>query len=532
MNRLLLLVLLAVAPYAAFADTLVKPLPAADTSRLPPAAQAEVRTALAEFDKQKGGLVGESLAVAYAQVGAVLARNGLYEPMRVAFDNAIALAPDDGRFLYLRGAFAEQAGRLDEAKTFLVQALAKDPDYLPIRYRLAETQLALNDLAGARRTTAEVVAKRPDLAPARVLLGQVALREKKYAEAATQFRAALASDPKATVVYAGLADALAGGGDAKGAAEARAKAGNVLPAYADPLYDGVFSSPRSPLEQALALAQKGQHASARALLDGMLKAKPNDAALLAAYARVEADSGNEQAAAQRAAAALRVSPNDAQANLAQAIVLESANEERAAQPYYQRAVAADGKLAEARLLYGNVLLRQKQYAQAAEQYRQLAALAPGDGSAQARLAIAQAAAGHCADALRGVNGSLRSRPRDGGLLQTFVRLAATCQSASSEERRMAVDYAQALYKQRPDVAHSEALAMALASTGKAKDAVDYEAQAMFEAVRANDQAAVAWMKPLLERFKAGQPATTPWPNGHPFVVPPRLAPSTLAPTAQ
>ena len=148
--------------------------PAADTSRLPPAAQAEVRTALAEFDKQKGGLVGESLAVAYAQVGAVLARNGLYEPMRVAFDNAIALAPDDGRFLYLRGAFAEQAGRLDEAKTFLVQALAKDPDYLPIRYRLAETQLALNDLAGARRTTAEVVAKRPDLAPARVLLGQVA----------------------------------------------------------------------------------------------------------------------------------------------------------------------------------------------------------------------------------------------------------------------------------------------------------------------------------------------------------------------
>ena len=150
-----------------------------------------------------------------------------------------------------------------------------------------------------------------------------------------------------------------------------------------------------------------------------------------------------------------------------------------------------GKLAEARLLYGNVLLRQKQYAQAAEQYRQLAALAPGDGSAQARLAIAQAAAGHCADALRGVNGSLRSRPRDGGLLQTFVRLAATCQSASSEERRMAVDYAQALYKQRPDVAHSEALAMALASTGKAKDAVDYEAQAMFEAVRANDQAALA-----------------------------------------
>ena len=528
MNRLLLLLLLASAAFAASAEGLVKPLPAADTSRLSPAAQAEVRTALAELEKQKPALLGDSLAVAYAQIGAVMARHGLYEPMRGAFDNAIAISPDDGRFLYLRGVFAEQAGRLEDARTFLAQALTKDADYLPIRYHLAETQLALNDLAGARRTAAEVVAKRPELAPARVLLGQVALREKKYAEAATQFRAALAADPNATVVYAGLADALAGSGDAKGAAAARAKAGNVLPAYADPLVQGVFNTPGSPLEQALELAGKGQHAGARTLLDAQLKATPDNATLLAAYARVEADASNEQAAAQRAAAALRVAPNDAQANLAQAIVLESAGEERAAQPYYQRAVTADGKLAEARLLYGNVLLRQKQYAPAAEQYKQLVALKPGDGSAHARYAIAQAAAGRCGDALREVNVSLRQRPRDGGLLQTFVRLAASCNTATSEERNMAVDYAQALYKQRPDQGHSEALAMALAATGKAKDAVDYEAQAMFEAMRGNDQAAVAWMKPLLEQFKAGQKATMPWPAGHPFAAPAVLAPSVAA----
>jgi tetratricopeptide (TPR) repeat protein len=302
----------------------------------------------------------------------------------------------------------------------------------------------------------------------------------------------------------------------------------VLPAYADPLVQNVFAAPLAPLAQAQALAAQGQHANARTLLDAQLKAKPNDASLLAAYARVEADAGNEQAAAQRAAAALRAAPNDAQANLAQAIVLESAGEERAAQPYYQRAIASDGKLAEARLLLGNLLLRQRQFAAAAEQYRQLVLLKPDDGSAHARHAVAQAAAGRCGDALRGVNDALRTRPRDGGLLQTFVRLAATCNTASVEEKQMAVDYAQALYKQRPDQSHSEALAMALAATGKAKDAVDYEAQAMFEAMRANDQAAVAWMKPLLERFKAGQTALTPWPAGHPFVAPARLAP-TLAP---
>mgnify|MGYP003398516176 FL=1 len=95
---------------------------------------------------------------------------------------------------------------------------------------------------------------------------------------------------------------------------------------------------------------------------------------------------------------------------------------------------------------------------------------------------------------------------------------------------MAVDYGKALYSQRPDVAHSEALAMAMAATGQAQDAVDFEAQAIFEAVRAKDDAAVARMQPVLQRFKSGQPATQPWPAGHPFVAPPKLAPSA-APAA-
>jgi hypothetical protein len=115
-------------------------------------------------------------------------------------------------------------------------------------------------------------------------------------------------------------------------------------------------------------------------------------------------------------------------------------------------------------------------------------------------------------------------------MQLFVRLAATCSQASAEERQMAVDYGQALYKQRPDRAHSEALAMALAATGKSKDAMAYHAQAMFDAIKADDQAALAYLKPMLERYKAGQRAAQAWPVGHPIASPPRLTPSAPAPT--
>ena len=70
-----------------------------------------------------------------------------------------------------------------------------------------------------------------------------------------------------------------------------------------------------------------------------------------------------------------------------------------------------------------------------------------------------------------MNTALRARPKDGGLLQTFVRLAASCPAASPEEKRMAVDYGKALYAQRPDGAHSEALAMAMAATGQATQTI-------------------------------------------------------------
>lgn len=530
--RLFALSLLLLAPLVA-AQPLLTPLPAGDLSKLPAPAQQELRKARADFDQARVNLIGEGLAQAYVLLGAQYARVGVLDVARVALANATALAPFEGRWFYLSGVFQAQAGDNAGARTALLRALELDQAYLPIRYRLAQVQVALNDTAAARATLAEILAKRPELAPAHAIVAEAALKERQYPEAIAGFERALRIDPNASALYALLAQAKQAQGDAAGAAAARAKAGAVPVAFADPLLDNIYqAAPPDPVQAALQMAAQGRTAAARSTLDAALTTAPNDPRLLAAYARVEANVGNLAAAKARADAALKAAPNDAGANLAQAIVLESGGQETAAVPYYEKAVRADLKLVEARLLLGNVYLRRQQYAAAAEQYRQMTVLVPDDGGAWARLASSEALAGRCADALREVNTALRARPKDGGLLQTYVRLAATCPAASPEEKQMAVDYGTALYRQRPDIAHSEALAMAMAANGKSKDAVDYEAQAIFEAVRAKDDAAVARMQPLLQRFKAGQAATQPWPAGHPFVAPARLAPSVSSPTAR
>src|SRR5262249_36274705 len=152
-------------------------------------------------------------------------------------------------------------------------------------------------------------------------------------------------------------------------------------------------------------------------------------------------------------------------------------------------VRADPKLAPARLLLGNAEMRRGRYAQAAEQYRALVELQPNDVQARAHLVAAEVAQGQCARALAGGRAAPKRDPQDGDLMQLFVRLASTCPAARKEERDMALDYAQALYKQRPESGEASALALALAAHGQFKDAQQYQAEAIFQAVRAGDKAA-------------------------------------------
>jgi predicted Zn-dependent protease len=522
---------LAAAALLVFAGSLlaaaaIKPLPQPDLSKLPEEARQVLTETRRQFEEARPSLVGLYLAEGYARMGAIYARYGQLDAARVALENAAAVEPADGRFPYLLGVFSAQAGQLPRARDELKLALSLDDNYLPIRYRLATVQLALGDLAGARATIEPTATARTDLAPAAALLGEIALREKRWQDAERWYAQALKADPAATALHARRAEALAGLGRKADAEAARRLAGDASPGYPDPLVDGIYApAPELPTDQALRLAGEGKHAEAIALLEATLKQLPDNADVLAAYARVEADRGDLAAANRRADAALKAAPQSAEALLAKGMVLEMEGKDADARSRYEAAVRADLKLAPARLALGNAYMRAGQWAPAAEQYRQLAALENGAGTADGRLAAALAQAGRCGDALKEVNTTLVARPRDGGLLQTFVRLAASCPAASDEERRMAADYGEALYKQRPDEGNTEALAMAAAAVGRKDDAVDYQAQVIFEALKRKDEAAVARARALLERFEAGQRAPGPWMPGHPLLAPPRLAPS-------
>ena len=550
---------LLIAPFAFAADALVKPVPVPDLSKLPPAKAEELRQSRIEFEKVKPTLVGEKLAQVHAMIGAEYARAGFYDEAAVALDDASALAPTDGRWTYARGIVARLQKQNAAALGYFEQALALNQEYLPIRIAVVNARVEQGDLEGAHKLLADFVAANPKQPVALAMLGDIDLRQKRYADAIDATNRALALDPKATKLYGQLADAYTGAGNAKAAADARAKVGDGMPALGDPIGLGLVqveapaqaqpdtpapaqdagstgvnaAAARSltPEREASFLLETQQYDAARQKLESALRTRPNDAELLALYARVEAADGNLAQARSRAQAAVSSNPNAAPAQFVLGLVLEMMNDDRAAQAAYEKAVALDPKSPDVQIALGNLLMRNGRYDDAAARYRAIIQANKNNGEAWSRMVAAEAAAGKCDAAIKEINGALAKDPRNGILMQIFVRLTSTCPASNAEEKRMALDYGGKIYHQSDAAAIGEAYALALAANGKWDDAVKTQQAAMFVLVRNGRRFDLPAYRDFLQQFQAHKLPDHPWPPMSALVRPERPSPDPK-PTAK
>jgi tetratricopeptide (TPR) repeat protein len=531
-------------------DALVKPVPVPDLSKLPADKAKEVRDARIEFEKMKPTLVGDRLAGAYALLGSFYAQYGFYAEAAIALEDAAGLAPNDARWIYAQGIVERMQKQNAAAQQYFEKALSIDQDYLPMRMAVVNSRIEQGDLEGAKKLLADYTARNPKDAVSYAMLGEIDLRQKRYGEAIEATKKALANDPNATKLYAQLADAYTGAGNATAAAEARAKVGTGVPALGDPIMLGLMQTQVTPAPAAPAQAKAqdaqpsvsptalrtltpareaefllatGQYDSARQKLESAMRSRPNDSELLYTYARVEAADGKLEQAKSRAQSAVEANPRDPVAWVVLGRVLEMAKDDRGAQEAYERSIGIDAK-SDAQIALGNLLMRDARYDDAAARYRTLTQASPGDGEAWTHLMAAQAAGGKCTAAIRELNGALAKDARNGILMQLFVRLTATCPASNAEEKRMALDYGDKLYRQSDAAPIAEAYALALAANGKWDDAVKIQQGAMFVLVRNGRKGELPAYRDFLQQFQAHKLPDRPWPPMSALLKPERPAP--------
>jgi len=225
----------------------------------------------------------------------------------------------------------------------------------------------------------QALAKQPGLVAALFGAGRAALAKREYARAVERLRAALAADPRATIVHYPLALAYRGLGDATNAEAHMRQRGTVEVAPPDPLMVAL----RDVLQSSVAEEERGERAlNNRDFNDAIvhfrkaLDAAPDDASTRLKFATALSLGGDTAAAIAQLEETIRRSPQFAQAHYSLGVLLAQQGRLPDAAQHFADAVRADPGFPAARYAYALALAQTKRYEEARKQLVEGAARFP------------------------------------------------------------------------------------------------------------------------------------------------------------
>lgn len=510
---------------AALPDLELVPHP--DMAALEPDVRERLEPAFSFFRDQRMNLEGDSLGRAYGRMGINYFANGQAEAAGACLRNAMALDTNNPRWPYLLGVLYDQTGDAERALESYGHALDLTFGFTPALIRRSRLQLELGQVEEATDGYTVAVRRNPEDAAALAGLGDAYLAQAKFEEAAKAYTKALSVDPEADYLHGQLAAAYRGLGETAKAAEEAGRAGDRRPAIDDPLMAFVQSHTLGA-DHYLAAAKKAEdYKSPDAALEFYEIAtsiRPGDVGSLIKMGELKIATGDGPGAMNAFGRALAIEPGNARANYFAGTLFEQLGEDSEAEAHYRKALEAEPQLVEPRLLLANSLMRRQEFSEAGEHYGQIAHQLPRDTEVMYLLGMAWLGSGDCRWAHPVLARGLAINPGDGQILVALARAYSICDDATEEQLRQALETATVMYTKAPSQLTAETLAMASAANGRFDDAVDFQAQAMFEALKTDRKADMTWMQDNMARYQSGRRAEQAWSPDADVFKPRRLQP--------
>lgn len=444
------------------------------------------------------------------------------------YTTATSIVGADGPIAYRQGLLAMFDGRTEDAiQAFGSATLATDETLQgAARVRRGRAYLAQGELESAKVDFAVALALNPASPAALAGAGQTALAAGEVQEAIDLLEEALALDPDASKLYQPLGLAYRDQGDAQKARLALEQVGEGEVQLADPVMAAIRSKSRSPqfwLQSGLAQADLGDFAAAAEQLSRAVALAPNDPVILSAYGRVLAHLGEFELAEKALEQAVQSPDAEVRDWLYLGRVQQGLGQWGEAKTAYTRAAELDPAATEPQEALGRLGIYQGEALAAAARFARLIEVETVPLE-RARFgywqSLALLAAGECDLVAEPLNAAMAEvEPVDSDLLQIAARVRATCNDAVDASLEEAVQWAELAYQQRPDVFSSETLAMTFAALGRWQDAVDLQAQAIFEALKRGELDARPALQANMARYQEELPASQPLMEGDPIFLP-------------
>jgi tetratricopeptide (TPR) repeat protein len=494
------------------------PVALPDLARVDRPVAAQLGTAFESLmQKQQAPVTPDAeLGAAYGELGKLLMAAKYYDLATACFRNAEALATGDRQWPYYLGHAHKAKGALSDAAAAFTRARAFSPGDVPLLISLGDVRLLEGDPTAAKPLFAAVLAAQPRNPAARFGLGRAALAEQDYAEAIAQFEEVLAMNPQASSARYPLALAYrALGQTAKAEAHLRLRGDSeIVPA--DPLMDALRELLQSPVSYEIrgtrALNAGDWDGAAREFRAG-LALEASNAPLRQKLGTALYMAGDVRAAQQTFEEVVRRAPEFAGGHYSLGVLLESKGQREAAIARFSSAVTVDPGYLEARVRLAESLRAVGRLREAIGHYDRALEIDPRLREAALGRALTLVALQRYVEARDRLEEAARIHPTDPWIVHALARVLAASPDGQARDgsRALAIMYTLSPEAQRLD--HGESMAMALAETGKYREAADWQRNAM-AATRQSGQVALAnEMADLLRDYESGRPARRPWRAG-------------------
>ncbi|MBY6204053.1 tetratricopeptide repeat protein [Halomonas denitrificans] len=509
-----------IASGAAAQDDRLPEVPAPDLSD----AAGPVRDALTEARNAMADLLDNTdepitRANAWLALGDAYFAHDYLPQAGAAWREVEALQPGRSDLAYRLGVLATLEGDSERAVARFSEALDQAfPDVLvPARIRRGRALLEQGDVLAAQADFEAALRLAPEAPAALGGLGRAALVDGRAEDAVELLSRSLAIDPAGTRLYFSLGQALRDLGRVDEARVALDRAGEGEPTIDDPIMLRIQQLSRSPqfyLEAGLAQADRGDFDAAVQMLSRGVSLAPENPDVVAAYGKVLARAGQYELArnALRQLRELgRMSAED-WVVLGQVEALTGSIEQ--ALGAYAGALTLEPAMPEALEGRARIWLHQGEFDRAAGQFAELAEQAEAPAKRARMLywqGMTRLASGDCEAARPHFQAAFdATTPRDAALLSALARMRASCLDVDADALDEALEWSERIYDARPGLASSETLAMVHAALGRFTDAVDLQAAAIFEALKAGELERRSDLQANLARYEAEQTAERPF----------------------
>lgn len=481
-----------------------------------PDVRAMLAGALGRFELMAMQAEGAALGVAYGRLGIHYYAHAEQDAARACFVNAARLDTTNHRWPYYLAVHYAETGNFEQAAESFSRALELEPGYVPAQVRLGQALVELGRMAEAATYFKSALEARPDSAAALAGLARVAEEAGDFEGAIGHYEAALRAQPEASQLHYRLGQAYRRAGDVDRAKEHLEQRGPRMPSIDDALLT-FMNAHIKPAGFYVALGNQavaqGDGQRAWKLYDIAYAIDPTSAGAMTGMARLALLSGDKQQAQQYVDAALTMRPDAPVALQLRGLLAELDGDVEGAIAYFERSLARLDD-PQTRVFLANTLMQQGEHDKAVAHYASAAAHETASPEIKYRAGIAHIAVGDCSAAEPLLLSAYEAQPAQPLIIQALARIYSTCIDATDEQLAAALRYAELLYSGYPGLETSETLAMTMAAHARFEDAVDFQTQAIFEALKSGTMDSQPHLQANLERYKAGKPAPAPWPAGH------------------